>query len=198
MHGNNLCRLQNLWCWTATPCQGSLMKEEMALSWGSWHADSCAATVALRWCLFPFKSLLLLNNTRDRAGNADLWRRRKGTFSPTQACFALTCLPLQWCNSDKAMLAIPAKVSSLPPSPSEGRQGLQHCTSARSACEYVISHPDMPWLLTPALSCGIRHVQSSHSLEAAASSRKMTVFSSLLSCSVSQKGESLFSWTKTH
>lgn len=77
--------------------RGSLMKEETALSWGSWHVDSCAVSMALRWCIvFPFKSfILLLNNTRDRAGNADLWRKGKGTFSPTHAYFALTYLPLQ-------------------------------------------------------------------------------------------------------
>lgn len=29
--------------------RGSLMKGETALSWGFWHVDSCAASMALRW-----------------------------------------------------------------------------------------------------------------------------------------------------
>lgn len=35
--------------------RGSLMKEETALSWGSWHVDSCVASMTLRWlyCISP-------------------------------------------------------------------------------------------------------------------------------------------------
>lgn len=78
------------------------------------------------------------------------------------------------------MLAIAAKASSLPPASSEGRRGLQHCTSAGSACGCAISHPAVPCLLTPALSCGIRHAQSLHSLKVAASPR--TIDSLLIPC----------------
>lgn len=62
--------------------RGSLMKEETALSRGSWHADRCAVSMALRWCIiFPFKSFLsLLNNTRDRIRNVDSWKSGKGMF----------------------------------------------------------------------------------------------------------------------
>jgi len=56
------------------------------------------------------------------------------------------------------MLPAAAKASSFPLASSKGREGLQHYTSAGSAYEYVISHPDMLCLLAPALSCtDIRH-----------------------------------------
>lgn len=181
MHGDNLCRLQTCDGTELHLARGSPVKEETALSWDGWHAESCAVSMALRWCIiFPFGSfLLLLANTRDNAGDADAWRRGKGTFSPPQACFALTCLPLQQHSPGKATLPAATKASSFPLASSKGREGLQHCTSAGSVREYIISHPDMLCLLAPALSRtdDSRHAQNLHSLEAAASLWEMTVFS---------------------
>lgn len=116
--------------------------------------------------------------------------------------------PLPASHSNDAILAKPCwQLLQRPPAFLQpllkGRWGLQHHTSAGSACECAISYPDVPCLLTPALSCGIGHAQSLHSLKVAASPRKIESSHPLLSFSGSQKRDargnlSLLSWTKTH
>lgn len=138
--------------------------------------------MALRWrIVFPLEPFLsLLANTRDGAGNADLWRMRKGTFSPPRAFFCTRLLPTPVMQCWQSLVARCCKAFSFPLASSKGREGLQHCASAGNAYEYVMSHTDVLCLLSPALShVDIRHAQFAHSFEAAASLWEITVFSPL-------------------